>query len=99
MPMGTTSVTAANMAATSTSVGPSGISDQHVPSKSSHTAEELNMKIASVKKVWDTYSIEDGSGGPVFGAGSAAECRSKAGEQFSKTDVTPGVPNKSRLAA
>ena len=109
MPMGSTSVTAANMAATSTSVGPSGISDQHAPSKSSHTAEELNMKIASVKKVWDTYSIEDGSGGPVFaagtrfhnegGAGSAAECRSKAGEQFSKTDVTPGVPNKSRLAA
>ena len=107
MPVGSASV------ATSTSGGSSGINDQHVPPKSSHTAEELNMKIASVKKVWDTHSIEDqqqnGNGGPVFttgsgfqnegGSGTAADCRSKAGEQFSKTDVTTGISNKSRLAA
>ena len=105
---------AAAVAATSTSGGSSGINDQqHLPSKSSHTAEELNMKIASVKKVWDTHCIGDqqqnGSGGAVFAAGSgfqnesgtgaAANCRSKTSDQFSKVDVTTGVSNKSRLSA
>ena len=115
VPLGSASAAAAAAvagAATSTSGGSSGINDQHLPPKSSHTAEELNMKIASVKKVWDTHSIEDqqqnGSGGAVFAAGSGfqheggtgagADCRSKTGEQYLKTDVTTGVSNKSRLS-
>ena len=106
-----TGAVASSSVATSSSGGSSGINDQQLPAKSSHTAEELNMKIASVKKVWDTHSIEDqhqnGSGGAGFSGasgfqneGGSQDCLPKSVEQFSKVDdVTSGVSTKSRLAA